>query len=470
LIKPFKAQAQMGMGGSAYGHFSGIYGVPSNPAMAAGTHYKWDVNVAGVSGFIGNTYARFPKSTIFHPPAALEDLERGKHYTLDTLSKGKQMGWGNLDIMMPSVLFSIDERKSIAFVWRVRSNANGGNINTDVANFFANGFPNVRYNNMRFDMELANTSFHLWNEYDLTYAQTIKDDGMHLLKGGVTLKILSGIAAGYAQVEDASFYMADTHDANITAGTLKMAYNEGINNWKKPNTSNYKPFGNMGVGLDVGMVYEWREEMDGLQGYDNNDWNPEADDYKMRLGVSVTDIGGISYKKVPGNTDLDLRAQNVDPTQLRMRRGEGWQAYYRRIQQYFTPVASEDKFRMNLPTALNINFDYNFNGRFFLNGNGVFSLNAGRYDASKTYQVSHFQLTPRYDARQFGVYLPISVNGYSQLDMGTGIRIGPLTIGSNTLISNLFQKDKKRMDGFVALRIVPISFGKQLLGCPATQF
>lgn len=473
LIEPYKAKAQMNMnmGGYANSHYAGIYGVPSNPAMAAGTHFKWDINVAGINAAIGNTYARFPKSLIFHPPDSLEGLKRNRDYFLDTMSTGKQFGWGNMDVMMPSFMYSFDETKAIAFVWRVRAQANGGNMNTDVTNFFANNFPNAQYYNQRFDMEVASGSFHMWNEYDLSYAQVIKDDGMHLLKGGVTLKILNGIAAGYAQVEDASFNMTSATTANIYSGTLKVGYNEGINNWKKPNTSNYKPFtGNWGLGMDIGVVYEWRAEMDGLQGYDDNDWNPEGDDYKMRLGVSITDFGGITYKKVASNTDLSLIANNVNPYQIKMRKNEGWQAYYRRLQQYFTPIASEEKFRMNLPTALNLMFDYNIDARFFINGAAVMSLNSGRYDPSKTYMVSHFTLTPRYDGRHFGVYIPIDVNNHTQFDMGAGFRLGPLVIGSNTVLSNLFQKNKNRLDGFVALRLVPVRFGKTVVGCPATQF
>jgi hypothetical protein len=186
--------------------------------------------------------------------------------------------------------------------------------------------------------------------------------------------------------------------------------------------------------------------------------------------LSITDLGAITYKKAPGNTDLDLRTENVNPNDLRLRNNESWQQYYRRIQTYFTPIASEEKFRMNTPAALNLMADYNIDGRFFVNATGKMALNAGKFDPSKTYVVSYFQVTPRYDSRYIGGYLPLSVNRNGQFDAGVGLRLGPLVIGSSTMLSNLFQKNKNRLDGFIALRIIPIKLGEGKLGCPAAQF
>jgi hypothetical protein len=471
LLHSNNVQAQMPLGGYAQSNYAGVHGVPSNPASAAATHYKWDVNIGAINAYGGNTYARVPRSVILHPPDSLGALRRNYNYFLDTAAAPtrKQQLWGNVDLMMPSVLYSIDEIQSVAFTWRIRANANGGNATTEVANFFGLDFPNPNTFGKNYDMELLNGSFHWWNEFGATYARVIKDDGVHRLKGGVTLKLLTGIAAGYAQVEGASFRINGPNDAAITRGTLQVAYSEGINNWDKPTLGNYKMFGNLGFGMDLGVIYEWREEMDGLQGYGDDQWNPEADDYKMRLGVSITDLGGIKYKKNPNSGDFDIRT-NIDPQEVRMRKGEGWQQYYRRIAQNFTPMDTKETFMMNTPAALNVMFDYNVDGRIFVNAKAVMALTAGKSDPSKTYAMSGIQVTPRIDGRHFGAYVPISVNARGQFDMGAGFRAGPLVIGSSTLLSNLFQKNKNRMDGFVALRIVPINFGKSKLGCPAAQF
>jgi hypothetical protein len=470
LLGSYKAKAQFTLGGYSNSHYAGIHGVPNNPASAAGTHYKWDVNIAGVNAAAGNTYIRFPRSILLHPPDSLEALKRNRDYFLDTASTGRQMAWGNVDVMMPSVLYSIDELSAVAFTWRVRAMANGGNINTDVANFFAQDFPNPSFANKRYDMEWGNGSFHWWNEFGFTYARVLKDDGNTVFKAGATLKLLSGIGAGFAQVEGASFVMHSRTSGEINDGTLKMGYSEGLANWERPNLSNYKVFGNMGLGMDLGITYEWREVIDGLTGYDDSQWNSEADDYRLRLGVSITDLGSITYKKDPNSKDLNLQTENINTNDLKLRKGEGWQQYYRRISTYFNEIPSEEKFRMNTPAALNVTADYNIDGRFFINAGGRMALNSGKYDPSKTYVMSYFQVTPRYDSRHIGGYLPLTVNRNGQLDAGLGLRLGPLVIGSSTMLSNLFQKNKNRLDGFVALRIIPIKRGEGKVGCPGTNF
>ncbi|MBW8687692.1 DUF5723 family protein [Chitinophaga rhizophila] len=466
----YKAKAQFTLGGYSNSHYAGIHGVPNNPAMAAGTHYKWDVNIAGINAAAGNTYIRFPRSILLHPPDSLEGMRKNRDYFLDTAGTGRQFAWGNVDVMMPSVLYSIDELSAVAFTWRVRAMANGGNITSDVANFFAQDFPNPAFANKRYDMEWGNGSFHWWNEFGLTYARVLKDDGNTVFKAGATLKLLSGIGAGYAQVEGASFVMNSRTAGEISDGTLKMGYSDALARWDRPNLSNYKVFGNMGVGMDVGITYEWREAIDGLTGYDDSQWNPEADDYRLRIGVSITDLGSITYKKDPNSKDLDLRTENVNTSDLRLRNNEGWQQYYRRISTYFNELPTEEKFRMNTPAALNITADYNIDGRFFVNAGGRMALNAGKFDPSKTYVISYFQVTPRYDARFVGGYLPMSVNRNGQFDAGVGLRLGPLVIGSTTMLSNLFQKNKNRLDGFLALRIIPIKRGADKVGCPGTNF
>jgi hypothetical protein len=470
LFGSYEARAQFTLGGYSNSQYAGIHGVPNNPAMAAGTHYKWDVNIAGVNAAAGNTYIRFPRSILLHPPDSLRDLKRNRDYFLDTASTGRQFAWGNIDVMMPSVLYSLDELSSVAFTWRVRSMVNGGNATTDVANFFALDFPNPRFNNQRFDMEWVNTSFHWWNEFGFTYARVLKDDGNTVFKAGATLKLLSGVAAGYAQVEGASFVMHSPTNGEINDGTLKVAYSDGLANWESPTLSNYKVFGNMGLGMDLGITYEWREVIDGLTGYDDTQWNPEADDYRLRLGVSITDLGSITYKKTPASKDLDLRTENINTSDLRQRRGESVQAYYRRVSTYFKELPTDDKFRMNTPAALNLMADYNIDGRFFINAAGRLALNSGKFDPSKTYVMSYFQATPRYEARHIGGYLPLSINRNGQFDAGLGLRLGPLVIGSTTMLSNLFQKNKNRLDGFIALRIIPIKRGEGKVGCPGTNF
>ncbi len=100
------AQAQS-FAGYHTSHYAGIYGVLTNPASAAGSRYKWDVNIIGVDVKAGNTYASIPKSTCSALPIS--------GYATRIISStppltGRQYGWAMGEVMMPSVLYSIDEK------------------------------------------------------------------------------------------------------------------------------------------------------------------------------------------------------------------------------------------------------------------------------------------------------------------------------------------------------------------------
>ncbi|RBL91562.1 DUF5723 family protein [Chitinophaga flava] len=443
--------------------YAGIHGVLSNPASAAGYRYKWDVNIIGADVKAGNTYARVPKSTLTHIP---KNWKPNQDYFLDTTAQRKQNGWMMAEIVLPSVLYAIDEKQSVSFVWRMRSSGSAGNLPTPLANFFSD-FPNLQYRGKSLTIEKAAASMHVWNELGFSYARVIKEGYTSRWKAGITVKLLSGVAAGYSQVANTNFVLNTKRNADITSGTLRYGYSQELDHWKKPDLSNIQLFQNNGIGLDLGVIYEYRP--------DNGGWGKregtDADDYKFRLGVSITDIGRIKYVKSANNTDLSLVKDNLDPRQITYRDKESLKQYSTRLNRYFTPMASDSTFHMSLPAALNLMGDYNIDSRFFVSANAVIALNAGNRNFYKTYALTQLLITPRYETERFGAYMPFVINHNGQADVGAAVRFGPLVLGSYSLFTTLFQSRINHADAFVALRLNPGMLGrrngdKKELGCP----
>ncbi|HVI49375.1 MAG TPA: DUF5723 family protein [Chitinophaga sp.] len=446
-------------------NYAGIHGVISNPATAAGYRYKWDVNIIGADVKAGNTYARFPKSLLFNIP---DTFKRNRDYFLDTAAQRQQNGWGMAEIVMPSILYAIDEKQSVSFIWRLRSSGNGGNVPTPIANFFGDNYPNVSYTGKGLNVEHTAVTAHMWNEFGLSYARVLKNGYDGRLKGGITVKILGGIAAGYAAVTDAGFVLNTKRNATITSGMLRYGYSEQLDDWQKPPVRNVKFFNNLGVGVDIGFIYEYRPDNGGFGPYETSD----ADDYKFRIGVSVTDIGKIRYTKGKNNRDLDLRKDNVDPNAITYKKNESLQQYARRLNNYFTPVDSSEEFVMTLPAALNLMGDYNIDNRFFVSASAVIALTAGKQSITKTYALTQLLITPRYETEMFGAYLPLVINHNGQADAGVGVRYGPLVLGSYSILSDLFQRRVNHADAFVALRLNPGMFKRKSskgIGCPVNN-
>ncbi len=463
------AQAQS-FAGYHSSHYAGIYGVLANPASAAGSPYKWDVNIIGADVKAGNTYARIPRSHLFNQP---DKWARDVDYFLDTTSSNRQYGWAMGDLLMPSVLYSIDEKQALAFTWRIRGIANAGNVETGIANFFSIDYPNPRYAGRNFHLDYASFFMHSWNELGFSYSRIIKDNVTSRWKAGITIKFLSGIAAAYAVADSVPFVMNSRQSAVIESGSLQVGYNEQLDNGEQPGISNFGLFANPGIAADIGIIYEWRPDGRSLESYERDTWNPGSDEYKLRLGLSVTDFGAILYRKAPGARDLNLQTGNIHPDSLKYRDKEGWQRYYQRISQYFEPAELHDEeFFMETPAAVHLTGDYNINGHFFISAGAVLGFTAGRRDVAKNYVITQAQITPRFDSRYFGAYLPLMHNRFGQTDAGIGFRAGPLIIGSSSILSNLMRAEINRADAFVALRAVPISFkrrngrGRPQIDCP----
>ncbi|RPE05876.1 hypothetical protein EGT74_26320 [Chitinophaga lutea] len=438
-------------------HYAGIHGVPFNPASAAGSRYRWDVNIVGADARAGNTYIKFEKSSLM----AGDSLRRWRDYFPDTNATRKQYGWGSADIMMPSGLYSIDEKQSVAFVWRVRGSASGGGVEAATANFFGIDYPNPKYNNRTVADSYGGGMGHWWNEFGLTYARVIRDRGDHRIKAGITLKYLAGQASVYAVGRDGAIFLKNQNTIDINRGTLHYAYNAELDTNSDSWQSLYSPFQNPGIGADIGVIYEWRPDNDGFGSiYEGGDWNPDADTWKARLGISVVDIGGIRYDKSLYSADLDMRAQNFPANMLGKRKEESIRQYANRIANTFTPLDTDSTYFMNLPTAVNLMGDYNIDGRFFVSASATIALTGGTKDDHKTSALTWMTVTPRYETRHLGAYLPVSVNRYGQVDAGVALRAGPLVIGSSSLFNTLFQSRINRADVFVALRVIPIRFSK----------
>jgi hypothetical protein len=440
-------------------HFSGIHGISSNPAAAAGTRYKWDVNIIGLDVKAGNTYVKAAKASLFAPP---RKFVRDEDYFLDTAANRKQYAWGSADIMMPSVLYSINTESSVAFSWRVRAMGNGGGIQTSTANLLSENFPdNPKYFNRNIEDKYGAAAVHAWNEFGLTYARTIRNDISGRWKGGVTLKFLSGFGAGYGAQKNSALRLINQRFVDVE-GEVFFGYNQELDeaddNWQNA----VGLFKNPGIALDLGLIYEWRPGNDGFGSrYDDESaWNPDSDDFKARLGISITDLGGISYTKAESSHDLALANKNFPIDALRKARGENISQYLNRVGTYFSEVPSKDKFYMNLPTALNLMADYNINDRFFVSANASIALNSFTKDNHKTYALTQLQITPRYDINMFGAYLPLQINRFGQADAGVVLRAGPLVIGSASIFSNLVRQKINHADAFVALRVIPIHFNK----------
>lgn len=297
-----KAQSQS-YSGFLEDNYNGVHGILSNPANIADSRLKLDVNLAGVSAFFGNDYLG----------ANLGDLFRDFENTFDEASKSPKNNnflAANLDILGPATMLSMSQKHSIAVYTRGRIFLNIDDVNGNTIDK-EGGFNE----NEDFFVNEGNISgqLNLWTEIGATYARVLSDREEHFFKGGLTVKYLSGIRHNYINGSDISLDYNAAPRQITTTGQLTQGrdFSEGsdvLDDLLSFSSSS-------GFGADLGLVYEWRPDHAKYTLMDANG-NPKpnrgVNKYKLKLGLSITDIGRINNENGEEET-YDLNAtQDVD--------------------------------------------------------------------------------------------------------------------------------------------------------------
>jgi hypothetical protein len=408
-------------------NYAGIQSVLFNPSAVVDSKYKADVTIGSISATGQND---------LYGINVLDALDGDYNLDTDATKNFKSNNRGNLnvDILGPSFMMNITPLHSIALFTRVRSVTNLVGVNgelvdevnkdLDVSNSFmiTGGNPNGVMNS--------------WAEIGASYGTVLLDRDDHFVKGGITLKYLMAGANSYINGTDLSvaFNRNAVNPAlseYYSTGTLRTAASYDYQNGEK---QKFDPT-SAGVGVDLGFTYEYRTNCHTCVG----------NRYKFKVAASVTDIGSLNYKNVTENTyNLTGRVTQEDI--------EDAEDIFEFFDANYTKTSSRKAVKASLPTALHTNFDWNIDNKFYLNLSGDFGL----VDANKlngTAIANSVTFTPRYETRQFSFYIPLTWVEYSGTQIGTGLRAGPIFIGSGSLISNLFSNNSKAANVYVGLKL-----------------
>ncbi|AXB57047.1 DUF5723 family protein [Flavobacterium fluviale] len=408
-------------------NYAGIQSVLFNPSAVVDSKYKADVTIGSISATGQND---------LYGINVLDALDGDYDLDTDATKNFKSNNRGNLnvDILGPSFMMNITPLHSIALFTRVRSVTNLVGVNgelvdevnkdLDVSSSFmiTGGNPNGVTNS--------------WAEIGASYGTVLLDRDDHFVKGGLTLKYLMAGANSYINGTDLSvaFNRNAVNPAlseYYSTGTLRTAASYDYQNGEK---QKFDPT-SAGVGVDLGFTYEYRTNCHTCVG----------NRYKFKAAASVTDIGSLNYKNVTENTyNLTGRVTQEDI--------EDAEDIFEFFDANYTKTSSRKAVKASLPTALHTNFDWNIDNKFYLNLSGDFGLvNANKINGTAI--ANSVTFTPRYETRQFSFYIPLTWMEYSGTQIGTGLRAGPIFIGSGSLISNLFSNNSKAANVYVGLKL-----------------
>jgi outer membrane protein OmpA-like peptidoglycan-associated protein len=452
------------------GNFSGINQIISNPAAAADNRLKLDVILVGVDFNFNNSWfevkrealnrtnGEFPSTWKNNTPNVPDNVF--KNFNVLASSKDRAAILENR-ILLPSLLYQINPKNAIGFTWSVRQISNFDGMSQDMANLFEKELDlNVTQNNRIQNRNLSAVQMS-WAEYGFTYARVLKDRKQHFIKAGVTPKLVKGLESAYFIVKDLDFNLS-TKDT-LSYFDAKLAYGHS-SNFENPLKSDqpvkdfYKPVTKFGLGLDLGIIYEWRPKHQDFKYRPDGKhykWRNDLNKYKLKLGASLVDLGKINFIKEGSYYDLDIAVRRDNFTQFTT--VADYTMFDSLMRAEFSNENSNNpNYSIRLPTAFNTQIDYSFNQFFYVNLSTHFS-NFYKSNSYRVYNYSSVCFAPRVEHYWFDFSLPFTYNTLSarrsdKLMTGVNVRIGPLSFGTND-VRPVFKGDVSAINFYAILKV-----------------
>ncbi len=438
------AQSYTGYDVSSY---TGVYGTLFNPANLLDHRVKADINLFGFSTGVQNDVLLIDAN----------DKENG----VKVPSPIKRIGRGNatFDFMGPGFMVRLNDKNAFSVTTRFRAQGNADRVDNNLLNILLQDDPTV-FNKTRIKLKSGAVQGNAWNELAFTYATQIGITDFGVWKAAISIKALGGQGGAYLTTNNLSFTYDDSLQVDVqqqlkyggavnSTGNINVNYSDFIDDFE--DNYQYKFFRQPGIGADIGVTYEYRDVM---QVY-GTDYNADTRNYKWKAGASVSDIGSIRYKSSPNSYNTHLSGQKYlfedlvipeDSTTL-----VSIANWYKR---QFPGTKSDTHFTMNLPTTLHLTFDYAFNP--YVSAAAHLSLpviTAQPAYYTGTHSLAQLTITPRAELSWCGFYLPVTYQFAGGFQTGMAFRIGPLTIGSASLINIGLLRKGRSADGYFILRI-----------------
>ncbi|MBO9658739.1 MAG: hypothetical protein J7527_07915 [Chitinophagaceae bacterium] len=440
------SQYYQGLNGTYY---IGSLNVHNNPSAIVNVPVKWDLTILGIQDKHSTNIATVHNYSLLSNPSNSEyEVAPGEY---------KRKGDANVNLNLLNFRLALNQRSAIAMGINFRSytRARSSRYNFyDTLQSFRDFF--VLNENNRDDMSVDMTSAS-WLEVYGTYGQTIVDNDQFRLNAGATLKINRGYSGAFAQMTGGSFSKTGSFpDTYLTNSVdLDFAYSDNYDRVDNGQGSNFKNFTS---GLQMGVSADFGLELLIKRPYiTNRQREEEYYDYDWKIGASLLDLGFSSYLNGQYSTMLSgLRTGITDETldQKFDSTINSFGQFRDSLATLFNTVTNyQGNFKIFHPTRLVINIDKFISDAFFVNAD--LSLGVARIIPVKNNRLrdlSVFTLTPRWETKKKGFYLPVQYTSTNKLWVGGAVRYGPILFGLHNF-ANLFSK-KRMQQGIGYLAII----------------
>ncbi len=453
-------------------NYAGINAVQYNPALITQTNYgKLDISIIAANVHVENNHVFFNSNSITDPVNVFTDPDFRRRYTRQNTAVGNRSAIVHANVQSPAFLYQFTKRDAIGFCVRPRVFTNVDGMDRNLAVLVYEGLDHPPNWDREIYNDFMSISANAWVEYDFTYARTWFQNDRYKLKGGITFKLLQGLAATGVGFRDYryNFYNNDTlgmFNTNVQYGMNDHLYNqEFVFDFNAP-----------GFAFDIGLVLEYTPNKKTKYGLYRKPktkqviwpgiFAPDQTKYKYKLGISAHDLGAIFYRRTPQTRDFFV---NVDSLPLNVFDNvNSISSFNSTLQSVVTMNGTDETMTMVMPAHINLFGDVRFNHNLGLHSQLTLAFNNGKSTAFKNHFLYQLTITPRWEIKWFGVYVPIWVSQYLNApNMGLSLRLGPLVVGTGDILGHLIKREYADIDVHMALRLIiphkPKGSGKNVM-------
>lgn len=408
-----EAQTFHGYGSSKY---AGIQNVIYNPALISTVPNDMDFHIFSFHTALGTDYTQFT----FKDGLAFRDGLNFRNFIKNP--KNDNQFYRIVDILGPSFLYRLDNHQSFALTTRIRGLYNVNNISGQILEGINESFPEDE--EIEASIEDLSVAVHVWGEIGITYGYTFETVN-YTLTASSSIKRLEGVGGLFAYAEQIIGSYNPRGRRITSEGELTLSTTENFDS----NDIKLKPAAG-GIGFDFGLLYE-TEHFEFLYGK------------KVKIGVSVNDIGSITYDNTESKTyDLDKRV----PVSIFQS-----QSITAALNRNYDKTKEVSSVKIVLPTTLRVFMDVEYSEKFFIGLETSTSL-INKNSSLRNRIFNYYTLNPRFEKKWISVYSPITLQERTGLTWGLGLRLGIIVLGSESLLSNIVASSKVT-DIYAGIRI-----------------
>lgn len=431
-------------------HF-GSLGVYDNPSVIVSSPYKWDLTLLGsqyqtISNAIKGR--NFPFNLL---PSSTYTVAKGNYARQADL---------NYNLKLFNARYSIDKDNAFAFGLNMRGYAQAETSRINYNDSIQGPRTFLFYNeqNGSIDLSLASSA---WLELYGSYGRNIWNTETSKLNAGVTLKLSRGMSGIFTKVNNvgiASEVQGDQTIYKITNGNARYGYSDNLGNGDDFSAQDLFSGSKMGVGIDLGVEYIIKTQAV-TSIYDEG----AEHDYDWKIGFSLLDLGWNTYtysrqsRSVASLRD-DVSSNTLNEKFASITNLQMFNDSLSTIVNSYQPLSGN--FNIINPARAVINVDRYIRGNVYLNAELSVNLVSNAKSRIAVQESRLFSITPRWETRKLGIYLPIQYNRHGNLWIGGALKAGPILLGTHNLLNALSKNKYLASGAYIAITIRPFEFMK----------